>query len=395
MVLLTAALVLLGIIGPLGVVLGSLLAGVAALTAVVFEVRERIQRSTKELRNAVNEHRLAQIGKDPLDLEQELQEQVQAMVSEVPTVVIVDDASWADDEVVEFVDSLLRMEAPVLIVATDGPIRSGTCSKRGLGFGRVARDFGGKCRYIRLEPLAEDALIQIIRKRAQETDFKVARAIARHSRGNPLVLGGILDSPLLEDSLDGDAYNLTDIGVLDDIPSDVEGTFVGYWSRLPKDLKQVLAVATLHGLHVQPDTVAIGFAEATQRSADPLLKRARDVVSWLRRIDDHLDRFADPAFLSIAVERKNEALPKARLEIARHAMIRGVAAWRDSGDWVTLSAEAKRVLLRVHVTAAIDGFETPDRSAAKSALALASLEGLARQSHWSPVRRVCDSLGRR
>jgi tetratricopeptide (TPR) repeat protein len=297
----------------------------------------------------------------------------------LPAVVVVDDAGWADEDTVKLVEQLLSRPAPLLVVATVRPDPFKRQWNRRNGFGGLARKFQGHTRTIRLEPLDEHELSEIVLARAPKTERSIAEAIARHAGGNPLVLGALLETTAIKDSLHVGAYRLDDPdAALADIQLDYEGVFERYWRQLDDEsgLQQLLAIAWFHGFQVQPKSVAAGYEAVFGVDAERLVEAAHDPYWWLVRIheDGSLDRFADRGLLDTIRRNLGNTLRPDQREDARRAMVRDLIERRARGaPWQRLSAEARRVLLTMHVTAAVEGVAERDREATLSGLELAEL----------------------
>ena len=197
----------------------------------------------------------------------------------VPVVVIIDDATWADEDTVDMIEELLGTAAPVFAVATVRPDPFEQQVHVRSGFGRLTRDFESRTRVVRLESLTDDAMAKIVRARAPWTDPSVVAQIVSWASGNPLVLGGVLEVPVIAGSLADGAYRLANVGmVLAKLPKDYRGVLEQYWEMLPVSLQQLLAIASYHGLLVQSHSLIAGYRGAFGETTDPqaLGAQARD-----------------------------------------------------------------------------------------------------------------------
>jgi hypothetical protein len=356
--LLVAGLVslVLGLVGIGG--LATVVVGALGTIAYVFIERESVSALIAENRSRAREH--ADTVIDFSDALRESSADAKVRVDrflgepgkrDVPAVVIVDDASWADDDTVDFVDALLARAAPVLVVATVRPGPPEIQLRDGAGFGRLARDFNAKTRRFRLEGLSDEALTEIVLTRAPRTDSAVARMLAEAAHGNPLILGALLEEPVVARTLSNGSYELNDPAtVLSTLPKDYEGVFERYWERLPEDVRQVLSIASLHGLLVQPDSVQAGYHAAFGEGGDALIAKARDPHFWLAKIDEFLDRFPDPALLDVTSRGVHRVVTAEELDRARAQMILDLTTRRANiEEWERLSADARSVLLRAAV----------------------------------------------
>jgi tetratricopeptide (TPR) repeat protein len=312
----------------------------------------------------------------------------------LPAVVVIDDATWADPDTFAFVEEILTMpDEHVFAIATVRPDpfeeQLHDASKGGLG--RLVQRTSSFTTIQSLEPLTDDAMAQIVLARAPQTDLSVAEQMAAWAEGNPLVLvGGLLEQPVVSDSLVDGVYRINNLaGVLDGLPKNYADVFEGHWKILDKPLKRLMAVASLHGQRVQPESLIEGYLGAFDASANPqaLVDEARNPRFWLRQVaTERLDQFTDPALFEVAREQKRGILRRDKELGARRRMVEDLLVRRsDPMSWSLLNSEARRVLLKVHVDAATErvdpeGIELPpetivprDDEAARSAIELAEL----------------------
>jgi hypothetical protein len=266
----------------LGFLVGVMVGVVGTVTAAVVE-RKSVRVLAGEARRKVREFRNVVVHIDLSESLRKSSDDARTRVTgfltgvrkhNVPTVVIVDDAAFADEDTVEVVEELLAREAPVLVVATVRPDPFESQIQTRTGFGRVIHAFGSasKTQRFQLEALTDEAMIEIVLSRAPATDRSVAAAIARHASGNPLVLRQHLEEPVIARSLVDGAYRLGNpAGVVAKLPTDPQGNFERYWEQLPDDVRQLLGIASLHGLLIQPDSVCIGYQAAFEADDAELL----------------------------------------------------------------------------------------------------------------------------
>jgi len=309
----------------------------------------------------------------------------------IPGVVVVDDAVLVDDDTIELIESILTLDGPVLVLATaqSNPLEQQLDARA--GFGRLVRDHTARTTRIRLGDLSEEALVDLVRSRAPNTTFEIADVIATHAAGNPLVLGGLLDSLPIRRTLSNGSYQIDDPEeVVAGLPDSYEGTLTAYWNQLPDEIRQLLAIASLHGLLVEVGSVRNGYQAAfdvNELVVEHFLAQARTPHSWLADVDDFLDRFTDGALLGIA-SMNQERVGRSVVPTARRAMIDDLRTRRaDTPAWTALNADARRVLLKFYFSVVEEGIEdagTPiapkSREAADVAVELAELTDRPREA---------------
>ena len=389
--------------GDIGGRIGIAVGLVGAVASVVFERRtpHELRKEQESIRRAKADTKI-NLSEWLLDASKASLERAEGLLRElrrrqIPAVIVVDDAHWADPDTVDLIDSVLCLpNAPVLVVATarSDPFEQQLAVRKGIG--RLVWEFGTKSDLLRLGDLAEDLLIQMVRDRAPNTSRSVASALAEHAGGNPLVLGGLLEEPVISCCLIDGAYEVQDpADVLADLPSDFEGVLARYWEQLPIDVRQLLAVASLHGLTVQTELVRDAFQATFVEDAEPLIEQARDPYFWLDNVGRYLDRFSDSAFLPIVSANLSRVATKTQIGDARRKMILDLQKWRaDPTAWDALSTEARRVLLKFYVVAGQEGFTETDDEAALCAIELAELtDGPPRSRGSGLVRRTGHAVG--
>ena len=405
MVLIGLVLSLLGLVDIGG--LWTLVLGIAvAVTGVVFEAREQIERTHDEIGRFRREHTRSDILVDAASVLEDASLGANARASGflkglarhgVPGVVIIDDAHWADEDTVNLVDALLERALPTLIIATVRPVPFDEQVETRTHMGRIARDFGPVLTWFHIDTLSSDELIEAIKGRGPQTELALARAIAEHAGGNPLVLGGTLDQPVLRRSLHGGGYELDEPeATLGAFSTDPRGVFEDYWQQLDADSQQTIAVATVHGQLVQPDFLDVGCRAALGSEAPSAADAIKGAQGWLVAVDEGLDRFADPVLFEVGQRHVAGVVSAAELDRARQAMVSELLAGRSnqSPTWSRLSPEARRVVLRIHVSAARGRVVEAGNDAARSALEIAHLaDGPAEAAASLEVARLALDWG--
>ncbi len=389
--LLRAALVIAGLIAAVlglldqGGLLVVVVGVVTAFTGIAFEAREQLEGAAHELRHRRQERTKDDVMVDvavPLeDVSLDAHARASAFLTAlgrrgIPGIVVVDDAQWADPDTVKLVDALLERATATLVVATVRPTPFHRQLAERTAMGQVAHDYAAKTEHHVLEPLATEELIGAVLHLAPATPEPVARAIAEHAAGNPLVLGATLDQPVLRRSLSGGAFHLrAPERELANLPSDPRGVFEAYWEQLPEDVQQLVALAGMQGTVVEGRCLAASFAAAVGGDHRGPRDQALHEHGWLVELDDHLDRFADPALHDVGRRQTHSVLSERELLEATQAMVRVLTDLRQHhpAQWTAIDEAGRRAVLRVHIDAARGGLVDSDAAAATSALELAEL----------------------
>lgn len=372
--------------------------GIAVTAIGLKDVRQPVRSLTAALRHLLRRHDLVEV--DSLKLIRDASQGAKVRSEEflndvarrgIPAVLVIDDAAWADEDTVDLIDELLQRPGQLLVVATARPDPFERQKELGEGFGRVARDFAIRCRTLQLGALDVADLETLVLERAGRTHPRVARAIAQRAGGNPLVLGALLEKPVLADTLrdeagDPPAASRRDIDpeqlsyqldepetTLASVHLDYQGVFEAYWEQLPVTVKREVAIASLHGLLVELQAARSGFGAAFDREPVAFLEAARAPYYWLAREDDFLDRFTDPGLLEATKRNVHDVATAEQIEKARREMVDDLVRRRHGQRLGTLTQEAARLLLAVHLTAVEDGLSPTNAEAAMTAFQLARL----------------------
>lgn len=383
-VLLGLVVAVLGLVGVGG--LFAVIAGfVVAAMAVAFELREQVARASREVahvrRERTRQDILIDVAKPLVDVSLSAHARASGFLGAlakrgIPGVIVIDDAQWADPDTVSLIDALLARALPILVVATARPTPFEQQVHDRVAMGQIVRDYSSKTTRFHLDPLTVDELSDAVMARAPRTDRAVIRAIAEHANGNPLVLAGTLDQPVVRRSLVDGAITMSDPARdLANMPTDPRGVFESYWEQLPEDVSQIVALATIQGHFVEPDALCAGYEDSLGGRAQPALERARDPFFWLASLAPHLDTFADPILLDVAARHALGVISQSEMDTARASMIGFAVEIRraDQVSWDDFDANGRRALLRLHVGAAQSGTSARDRDAAESAIELATL----------------------
>ena len=168
---------------------------------------------------------------------------VEELAAERPTVMLVEDVHWADDELLDLVEALVsQVRGPLLILATARPE---------LGDRRPSFGAGRNRRSVALEALpADDAGELLARLLGQEPPAAVGDAVIRRCEGNPFfveeLLATLIDrGALLRD--DGGTWTCSELPEGFQVPDTVQAVLAGRIDLLPDPEKAALQAAAVIG----------------------------------------------------------------------------------------------------------------------------------------------------
>jgi Cdc6-like AAA superfamily ATPase len=315
----------------------------------------------------------------------------------LPSIVVVDDAQWADDDTVVLLDELLRVgssskqSVPMLVIATaqldvlvDQIQRAKASQERTSRYSQtLSAEFGsllldGRHLNIRREPLGPldtSALGLIITNRAPGTSQQVVAALASRAQGNPFLLGALLELDWVERSFKHGRYDITDPeAALLSVDLGYSAVFEQRWERLGEGVRRVVALGTLQGALVQSDALRVAYAAIFGDDAATDIAAARDAHFWLETVEPGLDRYADPRLYDVARHHLGQVANPDELNHARRSMLSDLQRRRrDQSGWETFSPRTRRTLLETHVRAIREGHLDADLDGASSSLELAHL----------------------
>ncbi len=208
----------------------------------------------------------------------------------VPVLIAIDDAQWVDASSLRFVMHLvIRVaELPLAVVLATRPIVSdapgGEEASRGSSQQQLA-DLRGRAAVnaLRLDPLSERGVQEIVRSACADADAGLAPACARATGGNPFLLIELLQALRAEDLADAGAV----ARVEDLVPETVLQSVARRVQRLGADAASLARAAAILGDGAalrQAATVAGLGPEAAEAAAEALLQvqilRAGDPLTF-------------------------------------------------------------------------------------------------------------------
>ena len=220
----------------------------------------------------------------------------EAMASDKPLVLIVEDAHWADHATVDFLAAFARRrsDARIMIVIT---MRSEEAAPTRHPIRTLYRELilHSLCRTIALAPLGPDAIAKLLCQPAQDADNTLTRLIFEQSGGNPLYVMALLEDLaargvlhrsgerwILVESLEATALEVP-VGIQQFVEAGIE--------RLAPAQREALEAASVEGITFGTRAVAsaagmdvVGFEEICEELArrETFIRRAAESSADLR-----------------------------------------------------------------------------------------------------------------
>lgn len=215
-----------------------------------------------------------------------------------PTIVFIDEWHCADSHVHQFVQDLLDLDGPCLILLTRWLTgNSGDKSQQD------ANDLESSAfMTIELTQLQSSEVTEIIRCEKPEYPINVLEAVAEHSAGNPLVALKLCSMPQVV-ALQGESMDDSKIQrVISELPYDHDGILREQWKAVPLEVQQFLCVASAFGEVIPTELVKKAFSDYFDADSDRALQLAREPYWWLQILQSDIDMFPEPSLYRIAKE---------------------------------------------------------------------------------------------
>jgi hypothetical protein len=196
---------------------------------------------------------LLDVRQDPL-VENLVTRLTGALAPDTPLVLIVDDAHWADAQLVTLIDVMMSSSAPFLVVTTAWHDTLAIQASQDLAATRAnARTFGAwinaskiehlPVQSVRVSSMSDADLRRMVLAVAPRTDEPIVNALVERAAGNPLLLRSSLALPKVIRSTVNDSIQLS-ADEITTLPASYVEQIRHRWKQLPPDVKECLVVAT-------------------------------------------------------------------------------------------------------------------------------------------------------
>lgn len=363
---------LIGLIGSLGVALfppAGIALGVAGAARTGWQNRDLVAK-IKEVREKRAERPIDATSYGRVEQVEEIASQLIDLSHTLPIVVVVDDAHYADDTLVETIDFILKHSSgQVLIVATAWPQELDdtsesapfpawwTHSGRGGLSERISR--------IDLELLDKDSAAQLILADIPSGDPELAAWIIERWGTNPLVLRTLVRLPRVKTALARGEMKES----VSRLPQQIEAILGEYWSNLPDEVQGILALASRLGMEFVPTVVAGAAASVGTSDGTRAVTEAVSPYAWVREHDVTLHGFVEAPLWQVACRGAEDLLGQTAIESLSKSLESAVQKVTDSEP---LPPERTLVTLwQQHTNFVGDGCLPANTLAACSAISLA------------------------
>lgn len=171
---------------------------------------------------------------------------IEAVSKERPVVIALDDAQWADAGTRQLAEELLELtdRLPLLLVVAQAahPGSEGWAFRT-----RALSDFSHRTVELGLEPLADEAAVDLVRVLVPGLDTHAVAAVVAHAEGNPFYLEELLRSIVEGAGLDRRRTWTVSVGSAVVLPPALENLLVARFDRVSVDARHLAQAAAVIG----------------------------------------------------------------------------------------------------------------------------------------------------
>lgn len=327
------------------------------------------------------------------------------LLPDIPTVIVVDDAHWADPALVLFIDRIMQNDGPFLVIATAWPEKLAEqhaaepdsppdrCSTFGGWLTVSCRQNRSSIAIRELTRLSAFDLQRIVHTWAPSTDSIVVNALIEQADGNPLLLRSLMSLPVvMRATVEGSIA--IDPSAVKRLPSAYLAQLQAKWQGLPSPVQLTLAAAAILGRRFSTDLVDHCLA-----SVDLVGDIAAAVNSfWLRVDADGVGTFAEQSLHDVATESCRDVLNEGEALQMLVVAVDFVRSAKMQTNWPDLPVGMRRSLLWTQIQAlskSAEACRAPVDEEIGSTLQLANIEESAANYREALVllRNVYNRLG--
>jgi predicted ATPase/DNA-binding winged helix-turn-helix (wHTH) protein len=271
----------------------------------------------------------------------EMADAVEALTSETPLVLVLEDLHWCDYATLDLVSYLARRRyaarllligtyRPVEVIVTEHPLRD---VKQDLHLHKL-------CHELPLEYLSEEAVAEFLQLRfpAHEFPARLAAMIHRRTEGNPLFMVNVADY-LVDEKIIAEVdgvwrllVDLEEVGL--GVPENIRHMIEKQFDRLTPEEQRVLEGASVVGMDCSAVAMSAGLAEDVIRIeevCDGLARRNHFLLpAYLAELPDGTItpryRFIHALYLNVLYKR---VVPTRRCQIHGRIGVRGEAIYGE------------------------------------------------------------------
>lgn len=264
----------------------------------------------------------------------------------VPLLLFLDDAHDADESVMAFVSSLLKIpENRILIIACTWPDQlANPMTEISDWIRSLQEDVYGVTEIVQLDQLSGDDLATIVREVAPHTSPTIVSAFVNRFSPNPFLLRQALSFRSVKKSMVDGAITMSPQEI-DQLESDLDGQYLRKWGELPTSVREVLMVASELGPTYVEDCSANAAIALMIDSAVEALSQSAEIYGWAISLDSWVDSFIERDLHELARDQWRRQFRAADSDVVRVAVRSYMMQQMSSGVWMRLSLLAQRTIL--------------------------------------------------
>ena len=314
-------------------------------------------------------------------------------------VVVVDDAHCADPTMISFLRQLAQIESgSVLIVAAGWPseIRrriDSTTGTVGALLASTRQLMTDRFTLIELDKLEDRDVAQLLLEVAPNTTPEIIDSFAAVIDGNPLLLRLYLDLDVIRRDIKEDGRLDTDPAVFGRLPADAKAVWQELWRQLPESTRLALAVVSIQGPRFHPSFLNRAATDLKDWSISQAgIGAAQDTFGWVIPSDGELSAFTERLRYEVAYDNQSQQLDPSQVTVVHKALVAHATEIKSTSEWLMISIDSKRAILRSHVAIVKANPSVGDVAAAASSAFDLSLLEEAAGDHVSAAAAARDAV---
>jgi len=233
----------------------------------------------------------------------------ESVLRRVPSIVVIDNLQDADSATIDFIEELLRLHGPILVIAT----RWLTGTQDLVGRSEID-SLNDKATFITLGALTPPETAELLRVHHPSMPQVLIDALADHADGMPYIALTLATLPAVK-RLDATSLSTEEvISEVRQLPRDSKGLTKTQWQALPDELQEFLAVASIFGEVIPTQLVRETFAKYFGTDSERVHQQVRNPYWWLEILQNDIDHFPNGDLYRLAREQASQILPRKMLD---------------------------------------------------------------------------------
>jgi hypothetical protein len=298
--------------------------GVTGFVRTAWQNRELIE--TVKQRRKKREEEFITLTSSREDEVQVFLTNLEIIASEIPVILVIDDAQWADVSMIKFLEGIYRIkQGKILAIVTSWPADEIVNTD----FFDWMTNLSNNPRVIRrlLKRMTDEELIALAREEVSnisadnkiDLDSETAVALINKAGSTPLGVRAVFGLPKIREIVSsGRKLNAKDVV---GIPSGLTLILAAYWETLPDDVRYILSFAAVYGRRFDAISLEEALTTAHSRYRRPI-SEVHIQCNFLRHLGDDIYEFVDHVWWDIARNSAEEVIANDELVVLYAAIAR-------------------------------------------------------------------------